>query len=48
MTLVACPSGSLSDQYVTLLGSLASYSVSREDLTLQLAGDEGEMGFNES
>ena len=47
MTLVACPTGSLSDQYVTLLGHVDSYSIDGKDLKLQLASDEGEMGFNE-
>ena len=47
MTLVACPSGSQSDQYVTLLGTVASYSIDGKNLTLNLAKDAGVMGFNE-
>jgi heat shock protein HslJ len=47
MTLVACPSGSQSDQFVTLLGTVSSYSIDAKDLSLNLAKNAGVMGFNE-
>ncbi len=47
MTLVACPAGSQSDHYVTLLGTVISYAIDGKKLTLNLARDAGVMGFNE-
>ncbi len=36
MTLVACPEGSLSDQYVAGLGNAASYAIADSQLTITL------------
>ena len=44
-TLVACPPGSLGDQYVALLQQVAGYSIDGTNLTLLLENDAGEMGF---
>jgi heat shock protein HslJ len=44
MTLVACPEGSLSDQYVAALGKAASYAVASGQLTITLT-DEGTLVF---
>ncbi len=43
-TLVACPEGSLSDQYVQALGNAASYAVANNQLTITLK-DEGTLVF---
>ena len=44
MTLVACPEGSLSDQYVAALGKAASYVVANGQLTITTT-DEGTLVF---
>jgi hypothetical protein len=44
---VACPPGSQSDQYVTLLGTVTSYSIDGKDLSMNLAANAGVMAFNE-
>src|SRR4051794_38442574 len=43
-TLVACPEGSLSSQYVTGLGNAASYAVAAGQLTITLK-DQGTLVF---
>jgi heat shock protein HslJ len=45
MTLVACPEGSLSSQYVESLGKAASYAIANGQLTITLT-DEGTLVFN--
>ena len=44
MTLVACPEGSLADQYVAALGKAASYVVANGQLTITTT-DEGTLVF---
>jgi heat shock protein HslJ len=44
MTLVACPEGSLADQYVAALGKAASYVVENGQLTITTT-DEGTLVF---
>jgi heat shock protein HslJ len=44
-TLVACPEGSLADQYVDLLHTVDAFSVQGTDLRLELADAAGTMGF---
>jgi heat shock protein HslJ len=43
-TMVACPEGSLSDQYVQALGNAASYAIASSQLTVTLK-DEGTLAF---
>ncbi len=43
-TLVACPEGSLSSQYITALGNAASYAIANSQLTITLK-DEGTLVF---
>jgi heat shock protein HslJ len=43
-TLVACPEGSLSDQYIQALGNAASYAIANSQLTITLK-DEGTLVF---
>ena len=44
-TLVDCGEGSLSNQYMTLLGSVAAYAFEGGNLSLGLKNDAGSMGF---
>jgi heat shock protein HslJ len=44
-TLVACPEGSLGDQFVSLLHTVSSFSVGGNDLDLRLADQAGTMAF---
>ncbi len=43
-TLVACPEGSLADQYVQALGNAASYAIANNQLTITLK-DEGTLVY---
>jgi heat shock protein HslJ len=43
-TLVACPEGSMADQYLAGLAAAASYAISGSDLTITLK-DEGTLQF---
>ncbi len=43
-TLVACPEGSLSDQYIQALGNASSYAIADSQLTITLK-DEGTLVF---
>ena len=45
-TLVACPPGSLSDQFLELLGKTETAGLENGRLILNLADDAGQMGFN--
>lgn len=47
-TLVACPEGSLGDQYVALLHAFDAYSIDGDQMTVQLAADAGEMQFTQA
>lgn len=47
-TLVACPEGSLGDQYVALLGTFDTFAIDGDQLTVQLAADAGEMQFTQA
>lgn len=47
MTLVACPEGSLSDQYVQRLGEVATYVIQNGALFMNLTLDSGNMVFGE-
>lgn len=44
MTLMACPEGSMSDQYVAALGKAASYAIANDQLTITLT-DEGTLVY---
>ncbi len=44
-TLVGCPAGSLSDQYIAALGSVSTYKIENSQLTLSLASNAGSMEF---
>lgn len=44
-TLVACPAGSLSDQYIAALGAVATYKIESNQLKLTLAKNAGRMDF---
>ncbi len=45
MTLVACPEGSRSDQFVAFLGSATRYASDGDNLVLELLADGGTMTF---
>ena len=47
-TLVACPEGSLADQFVSLLHTVSTFSVEGDELALHLADAAGTMTFAES
>jgi heat shock protein HslJ len=47
-TLVACPEGSLGDQYVALLHAFDTFAIDGDQLTVQLAADAGEMQFTQA
>jgi heat shock protein HslJ len=47
-TLVACPEGSLGDQYVALLHAFDTFAVDGDQLTVQLAAGAGEMQFTKA
>jgi heat shock protein HslJ len=44
-TLVACPEGSLADQFVSLLHTVSTFTVDGNDLALHLADQAGKMTF---
>jgi heat shock protein HslJ len=44
-TLVACPEGSRSDEYIDLLGSVSSFNVDGDALRLYLSNAAGRMAF---
>ena len=44
-TLVACPEGSRSDEYIDLLASVSSFNVDGDDLRLYLSNAAGRMAF---
>ena len=44
-TLVECPEGSLSDQFVSLLHTVSTFAVQGNDLALHLANEAGHMTF---
>lgn len=44
-TLAGCGPGSLSDQFVTLLGQSSSYEIKGQTMNLTLSGNGGTMGF---
>ena len=46
-TLVACGADSLGDQFTALLHTVSGFSVSGTKLTMTLANDAGEMGFDQ-
>jgi arginine/lysine/histidine transporter system substrate-binding protein len=46
MTMVACPPGSLSDQFIAGLGGVAGYLFSGEQLILEWKADAGQMLFS--
>jgi heat shock protein HslJ len=46
MTKALCPPGSLSDQYVHLLGKVTTQAIENGQLTLGLANDSGSMFFH--
>ncbi len=45
MTAVGCGANSLGARYVAMLGAVSSYAIDGKSMTLQLAGDAGEMEF---
>jgi LysM repeat protein len=45
VTLAACPEGSRSDQFLTLLGSAAQYAVADTELRIDLLADAGNLTF---
>ena len=45
-TLVACPEGSLGDQFTSLLHTVSAFSVDGDDLTLRFDDEAGKMVFS--